>query len=313
MKKIRVMVTIVFAVLALAVVGLLAWANSESQRADNDWDPGITQPTFTGSPPRVVIDQAHHNAHTARGKYRPFARLLRADGFEVGAGRSAFTPGSLDRADVLVIVNASGAPKPQLYGINLPTFSKQQRDAPAFTPDEIEAVRAWVGGGGSLLLIADHAPFGAAASAMGEAFGVRMYRGFLEVPGLGDPTPFSRENGLLGEHAITAGTGPETRVSRVLTFTGQSLDGRAGAVSLLALPDSSIEWRVREGEEPVAGEAGSSQGVAFEYGRGRVVVLGEAAMLTAQIVGKERVGMSCEDCDNRQFALNVMHWLVRRL
>jgi hypothetical protein len=46
-----------------------------------------------------------------------------------------------------------------------------------------------------------------------------------------------------------------------------------------------------------------------------VVVLGEAAMLSAQVVAvpeKEsfRMGMSYPGTDNRQFALNVMHWLT---
>jgi hypothetical protein len=49
-----------------------------------------------------------------------------------------------------------------------------------------------------------------------------------------------------------------------------------------------------------------------------VVVLGEAAVLSAQVVkqpGKEpqRVGMTFPGSDNRQFALNIMHWLSRLL
>ena len=57
--------------------------------------------------------------------------------------------------------------------------------------------------------------------------------------------------------------------------------------------------------------AGRAQGLAFEMGRGKVVVLGEAGMLSAQINGpfKMRVGMNVQGIDNRQFALNIMHWL----
>jgi hypothetical protein len=42
-----------------------------------------------------------------------------------------------------------------------------------------------------------------------------------------------------------------------------------------------------------------------------VVVLGEASMLTAQLVGPDNtpIGMNRSANDNRQFALNVMHWL----
>jgi hypothetical protein len=41
------------------------------------------------------------------------------------------------------------------------------------------------------------------------------------------------------------------------------------------------------------------------------VVQGEAAMLSAQIAGpnKEKMGMNAPGIDNRQYAINVMHWL----
>jgi hypothetical protein len=52
------------------------------------------------------------------------------------------------------------------------------------------------------------------------------------------------------------------------------------------------------------------------FGKGRVVVLGEAGMLSAQMIrypdGREmRFGMNMPGNDNRQFALNVAHWLSR--
>jgi len=42
-----------------------------------------------------------------------------------------------------------------------------------------------------------------------------------------------------------------------------------------------------------------------------VAWLGEAAMLTAQVDDGHRFGMNMTGIDNRQFALNVMHWLSR--
>jgi hypothetical protein len=40
-------------------------------------------------------------------------------------------------------------------------------------------------------------------------------------------------------------------------------------------------------------------------------MLGEAAMLSAQVAGSEniRMGMNVPGNDDRQFALNIMHWL----
>jgi hypothetical protein len=55
----------------------------------------------------------------------------------------------------------------------------------------------------------------------------------------------------------------------------------------------------------------------MEFGRGRVIVLGEAAMLSAQLGispnRTEKMGMNVPGTDNRQFALNIMHWLSRLL
>jgi hypothetical protein len=58
---------------------------------------------------------------------------------------------------------------------------------------------------------------------------------------------------------------------------------------------------------------GRAQGIALEFGKGRVVVLGEAAMLTAQIAGprNRKMGMNAPNNDDRQLALNIMHWLSR--
>lgn len=60
---------------------------------------------------------------------------------------------------------------------------------------------------------------------------------------------------------------------------------------------------------------GWSQGLALEIGKGRVVVLGEAAMLTARLhrFDGRPIGMNTAGYDNRQLALNIMHWLTRLL
>ncbi|MCZ6794189.1 MAG: hypothetical protein O7J95_11315, partial [Planctomycetota bacterium] len=60
---------------------------------------------------------------------------------------------------------------------------------------------------------------------------------------------------------------------------------------------------------------GRAQGLALEFGKGRVVVLGEAGFLSAQLVGPRRrpFGMNVPGTDNRQLALNLMRWLARHL
>ncbi|KGQ20148.1 hypothetical protein LF41_2102 [Lysobacter dokdonensis DS-58] len=292
------------------VFGYAAWT---AQRADYGWRPSPHRPAYAvGTGPTVAIDHGHHNASTANwwGRYWPFGRLLREDGYRVRYSEAAFTPAMLGAAQVLVIANASGGAKPQFLGINLPWGGGADRSAPAFTAAEIAALRTWVADGGRLLLIADHAPFGAANAALASAFGVRMHAGFAEVPGeVSDPLRFTRGNARLDvAHPIVSGAGGGAPVACVQTFTGQSLDAPAGAANLLRLPRGTVETIDDHGtlrETP----AGASQGLAFDYGKGRVVVLGEAAMLTAQVADRQPFGMQSPDCDNVAFARNVLRWL----
>jgi hypothetical protein len=64
-----------------------------------------------------------------------------------------------------------------------------------------------------------------------------------------------------------------------------------------------------------ASAAGRAQGLAFAFGKGRVVVMGEAGMLSAQLAGADKrpFGMNRPGIDNRQLALNIMRWLSRVL
>jgi hypothetical protein len=212
--------------------------------------------------------------------------------------------------------------------------SNDAHDAPAFTDAETAAVDQCIRSGGSLLLVTEHFPFGAAAEALGGRFGVDMGNGMVEnpkhhEPSLGDShLVFSCENGLLLDHPITCGRSPAERVERVLTFTGQSLRRLAGGAAVLRLSETAVDRRApapaveKEGRnvrvtvtygEPVSAK-GRAQELALEIGKGRVVALGEAGMLSAQ---RDRrgspVGMNFPGYDNRQLALNVRHWLSRLL
>jgi len=57
----------------------------------------------------VVIDQAHHNFHTASGRYLPFARLLEDAGYVVRPGTTRYDSTTLASVGVLVIANAVNA------------------------------------------------------------------------------------------------------------------------------------------------------------------------------------------------------------
>lgn len=194
----------------------------------------------------------------------------------------------------------------------------------AFSDAECDAVRDWVRDGGSLLLMADHAPAGEAAQPLAARFGVQMTDWYAEDGQHHDSESdnwgfliFSRENGLLLDHPITQGRTQEERINRVMTFTGQSLNAPEGSVRFLKLSPQAIEYpRRRSADHEFRPAAGDAQGVALEYGQGRVVMLGEAAMLTAPVAyvgGQTFHFMSRADYDHRQLALNIMHWLSRLL
>ena len=52
--------------------------------------PSLGRPLSRIVPARsILIDEAHHNFHTACGTNHPFAKLLENDGFRVGANSQA--------------------------------------------------------------------------------------------------------------------------------------------------------------------------------------------------------------------------------
>jgi hypothetical protein len=256
-------------------------ALAQSQEADPHFDAHVSSPTYTSAGPTVAVDEAHFNFHTASGRYAPFAELLRNDGYTVRAANAPFSAAALESIDVLVISNA---------GIMNPAGPA----TPAFTAAECAAVRDWVRAGGSL-----------------------------------------------GEHAILSGRHAGEEVDHVRSFTGQSLTVPAGATASLRFAASAREAPLPSdldaiGNAVAAGArdaaqitathslpiAGRAQGLAMPFGAGRVVMLGEAAMLTAQIAtipgdnGQPRsfpFGMNVPGTDDKQFALNVLHWLSRTL
>ena len=311
-----------YAAVVLLLLGgwqAIAQTGDTQQIADPNFKPTVRGRAYSDTHPVVVVDEAHENFHTVGGRYKPFADVLRADGYLVVAGTRAFTKASLGSAVVLVISNAIGSGLNQSNASNPPS---------AFTDAECDAVRDWVQGGGSLLLIADHAPFGATAATLAARFGVEMGKGYVWTVQGNTPEPtmtitYARDNALVGEHPITRG------VSRVVTFTGQSLSVPPGATALLKL-DTAYESAganaqsdvasFREGKPTLARTiTNRAQAVAFEYGNGRVVMTGEAAMFSAQVIRftdpqgrttESKMGMNVGGNDNQQFLVNILRWLT---
>ena len=310
MLRPRVVVSAAIAIASL-LVARAAWRRSAAlQFADPAFVAAVARPAYTSTHPRVAIDEGHHNIHTASGTYRPFAELLRHDGYDVVAFEGRFTATALEPVRVLVIANALGAPFPFMDAAH----------HPAFTDEECDAVVRWVERGGALLLIADHAPAGAAARGLAAKFGVRMSGRTLHdslhavPPGPGTARHdgwlvFSRENYMLGAHPVVEGRDPGERVRRVVTFTGQSLVADANAVPILRASDAAGDVDPATGRETTG--VNRTQLVVRTFGRGRVAIAGDAAFLTAQVTNHKQTafGMQHPASDDRQLALNLAHWL----
>ncbi|WP_436355957.1 DUF4350 domain-containing protein [Brevundimonas sp. CEF1] len=301
-----------------------AWAQEQS--GDLDWRPQVVAPAYAADGPLIRVDEGHGSVQTITGRYAGFAALSRADGYRVDAGAGRLdAPGALDGVGVLVISNAA-TPRDGSGRIS------------AFDEAELEAVVRWVEAGGALLLAADHAPHGSAAEALAARFGVGMGKGYafrLTPGGLTANLDFLRADGALGAHPIIVGRSPAERIDHVRTFTGQSLTGPPGATVLMAMKpedrEAADQASLQQIRQALDGPGGAdalaalsrpalpAQGLAFEHGAGRVVVLGEAGMLTAQIVrfaadqNREpmRFGLNTTGHDDQQFVLNTLHWLSR--
>jgi hypothetical protein len=316
--------------IAAMTLSCLAGVAQAQQESDPEFNPSVARPAYTSEHPRVAVDEAHHNFHTIEGRYRPFAQLLASDGYKVASSTAAFDASTLSGIDVLVIANAMGG------------NSRADAASSAFSKSECDAVENWVRAGGALLLIADHTPFGGAAYDLAIRFGVDMGRGYVFDPQHADGNPtflvFSADNGLLGDHPVLRGNSESEHIRRVVAFTGQSLSIPNGATVLMKLAPSAFEV-----DNPATGmaivasarggggaanapdprtrsDAGRAQGLALTIDRGRVIVLGEAALFSAQVLKSQgpgrtdvRFGMNAPGNDDKQFVLNILHWLSGNL
>jgi hypothetical protein len=297
----------------LFIITLLASTNLFSQQvADTLFNPSIPKPEYEfGKGPLVFIDEGHNNFHTAGGRYLPFARLLRADGYVVKGYKGEFNESHLKDARIMVIANALN--KINIENWYLPTPS-------AFTPMEIQVIRKWVKNGGSLFLIADHMPMGGAASGLAAAYNFSFTNGFAADTSSRGPDYFYRKDSTLISCSITNGRNDREKVNKVVTFTGQAFRVPPGATTILRfdkrylLMETDTAWvfNSRTRYTPIKDW---SQGAYMNSGKGRVVMFGEAAMFTAQLAGpaKSKVGMNSDYAkENFQLLLNIIHWLDRK-
>ena len=276
----------------------------------------ISSNTFSNtakSPKKLVIDGGHYNLHDIEGTYATLAGTLRKSGFEVSGHKGKFDEASLRNTDMLIITN----PHPdRIDSINQrvrrsgePPRWAAAATLSAYTEAEASVIEKWVKNGGSFFLILDHAPFGQVGRLLTAVFGIENRFASTYDPLSRDPavdttkaitTLFTRSKGLIGKHPIMNG------VDSVTTYTGESLIGPPGSDVLLQLPStaSDLDWVAETKQYRNRSAAGRSQAIAFNYGKGRVVMLGEAAITRPSF-------LSVEDRGNWKFILNILRWLAR--
>ena len=300
-------------ILPAAILILSLGLVSAQQVNDPDADVSVAHPAFPQKDgPVVAIDSGHSNFHTIDGRYQPFASVLRNDGFRVVDSKSPFTGDSLSAFKVLVISNA--LPAALVKDWSLPATS-------AFSPAEIEALNAWVTGGGSLLLIADHRPFAESARDLAAAFGFRFVDGVVERDPLGQRDIFTLADGSLHEDVVTRGRDGGSAVTSLQTFTGSAFQAPPAARPIIVLPAGYMSHECLlpcRGTVSETNVGGYLQGAVMPLGKGRIAVFGEAAMFSAQIVKGSnppfRGGFNAKSAEqNKQFILNLMEWLAGTL
>ena len=280
------------------------------QKADNIEVSEIDNPNYKfNKGPKLYIDHLHQNFHKISGRFKPFADLLKNDGYRVD---SLINLRTLKKEDVLVIANPID--KKNIGNWRRPIYN-------AFTVDEIKFIKNWVKRGGKLLLIADHMPFAGAANTLGKAFGFEFCDGFAYQKKVRNNTPdfFSLENKRLIPSKITSNK--NTYIESITTFTGSSFSIPEDAKGILRFkkedyclaPD--IAWQFNE-TTIRKNLKDKYQGAILEFGKGKVAVFGEAAMFTAQTItnnsGTFKFGFHSKQAPNNiQFIRNLMCWLSK--
>ncbi|HKK41820.1 MAG TPA: hypothetical protein VJ963_05370, partial [Bacteroidales bacterium] len=191
----------------------------------------------------------------------------------------------------------------------------------AFSPQEINDIKTWVGDGGSLFLIADHMPMGGAAADLARAFGFSFTNGFAVDTARGGTTFFLRSDNTLTSDIIANGRNKYERADSVVSFTGQAFRIPGEAVPIIrfdkryTLLEPDTAWVFDRSTKLTSLDSTWVQGAYMEYGKGRVVVFGEAAMFTAQLTGHNlaRAGLNSGFAKgNLKLLLNIIHWLDHR-
>lgn len=290
-------------------VAFLHFIGYSQQVVDPNYNPKIEKTEYElKKGPKIFIDEGHHNYYKKDGDFKPFSNLLEKDGYNVSKYPWRILPLKLAPVKILVIANPINPIN--IDNWKLPTPS-------AFSKKEIDDLAKWVNDGGNLFLIADHMPMAGAASDLAAKFGFEFTNGFVFHSTNKGTAYFNKKDNSLIESSITKGRNQNENINQIVSYTGQGFNIPNDATPILVfdknyenlLPEKAWEFNKKT---PKSNAIGLVQGAYKKLGKGRIVVFGEAAMFTAQLVGKEKqaAGLNSNLApENYQLLLNIIHWL----
>ncbi|WP_157244322.1 DUF6421 family protein [Nonomuraea typhae] len=240
--------------------------------------------------PKVLFDEAHSESWTIRrdiaeamnpghpddNSYARAADQLRHLGHTVTAHTAgALNAGTLHDQDVLVIAHPSGERWERTTGQGTPVFS----------PEEIDAIDAYVRDGGGLVVLAEEEQdkYGNNLGELLARFGVTV-----EHTTVRDPKNAHREvaTWVLADRTTTDGL--LAGVKKACFYRAGTLSAESGTVFFAS--------------SPTATPAAAPLAVAVRHGRGRVVVFADS-----DLFGDDSIA----DYDHRRLWGNVITWAAR--
>lgn len=297
------------------IVGCFSTTAHSQQVPDMDFQFNNTAPKFADGNGPILLLEAVHSPFVQRGSFDPLLKLAKEDGFQPGYLNYKITANSLEKLQILAIINS--------YRQDYTAFSAMEPPS-AYEDSEIIAINEWVKNGGRLLLIADHAPFSGGTSKLAESFGFTFFNSFVletsSLPFRNGAIKYDLSYGLNENSPIIAGQHANKKIERFMIFTGSAFIAPVNAISVLNIPNgfSALIMKSNQqdiGSVPQINVSGLSQGATMEVGKGRIAVFAEAASFSAQIINKIKLhGMNNPRADqNALFVLATLRWLAEGL
>ncbi|MCK0178693.1 hypothetical protein MWU50_05255 [Flavobacteriaceae bacterium S0862] len=281
------------------------------QVIDSSFIYNVTNPVYSlNKGPIIFIDEYHNNDMSIDNRMFPLIKVLKEDGYQVKKLKEPISKSSINKADILVIISALH--KSNVDNWKLPTPE-------AFNDLEIRELLQWIKDGGSLLLVADHMPFPGAIKKLSSNLGVEWFNGFvLDSVNWGMST-FSKRDGTLAKHPLVNGRNKNEKVNWIATYYGSGFKLTDSTITGLFSFNNKDEvsyqtqeaWKM-DSNTPVIPSDVLFQAAVMKRGKGRVALIGEASLFSAQLVGKDKnpVGINFQNNNqNLQFVLNLLHWL----